>query len=61
LLYGVTPGDPATFAAIALALLPVAALSSLLPARRIVRSIRPTLYATNETRARSDDPGNGQV
>jgi predicted permease len=37
LLYGVTPGDPATFAAIALTLLVVAAISSLLPARRIAR------------------------
>ncbi|HEY8054326.1 MAG TPA: ABC transporter permease [Terriglobales bacterium] len=37
LLYGVLPGDPATFAAVALAMLAIAALASALPARTASR------------------------
>jgi ABC-type antimicrobial peptide transport system permease subunit len=37
LLHGVTPGDPATFAAVALGLAGVATLASLIPAWRATR------------------------
>jgi putative ABC transport system permease protein len=37
LLFGVSPGDPVTLALVAIALLAVAALASLLPARASAR------------------------
>lgn len=37
LLFGVTPGDPATFAAVVVVLLLVAAMASAIPARRVLR------------------------
>jgi ABC-type antimicrobial peptide transport system permease subunit len=46
-LWGVAPDDPATFAAVALGLLAVAALASILPALRVTR-LNPAQVLRNE-------------